>query len=80
MEIVDLSAELFDHGNGSAFDLGLTYSSLGQTGEAMKYLEIAYERHDLALAGLALRDGLRPLHDKQDFRELVAKIGLPPVK
>jgi Tfp pilus assembly protein PilF len=72
--------ELFDQGNGSAFDLSVTYAALGQTGEAMKYLEIAYQRHDLALAGLALREALRPLHDKQDFRELIAKIGLPPVQ
>ena len=46
----------------------------------MKYLEIAYQRHDLLLTTLSVNTTLQPLHKEPQFRELVAKIGLPPVQ
>jgi hypothetical protein len=55
------------------------YATLGNNEEALKYLKIAYERHDLLLATLPLNISFRPLHQKQEFRELVAKVGLPPI-
>ncbi len=72
--------ELFDQGAGSAFDVAAAYAGLGQSSEAIKYLEIAYRQHDLALARLRLHGTFRPMHQQQEFRELVAKVGLPPVQ
>jgi hypothetical protein len=70
----------FDHGNGSAFELANAYAALGQNDETMKYLEIAYQRHDLLLTTLITNREFQPLHQMQNFRELVAKVGLPPVQ
>src|SRR5271169_4119088 len=72
--------ELFDQGAGSAFDVASAYTGLGQSNDAIKYLEIAYRQHDLSLARLRLHGPFRPLHQQQEFRELVAKVGLPPVQ
>lgn len=72
--------ELFDQGTGSAFDVASAYAGLGQSNEAIKYLEIAYRQHDLSLARLRLHGTFRPMHQQQEFRELVAEVGLPPVQ
>jgi hypothetical protein len=70
----------FDHGNGSAFELAAAYAALGQKNDALKYLETAWERHDLQLTSLTSSSTFQPLHQDQQFRELVAKVGLPPVQ
>jgi len=72
--------ELFDRGFGSAFDVAEAHASLGENDDAMKYLQVAYQRHDLMLATLPLNNSFRPLHQNQEFRDLVAKIGLPPIQ
>jgi tetratricopeptide (TPR) repeat protein len=72
--------ELFDRGAGSAFDLAAAYADLGQNNDAMKYLEIAYQRHDLLLTSLITNASFRTLHQDQEFRQLVAKVGLPPLQ
>ncbi len=71
--------ESFDYGTGSAFDLAEACAAMGRDNDALKYLEIAYQRHDLSLATLATTAEFRHLHQNQEFRELVAKVGLPPV-
>jgi tetratricopeptide (TPR) repeat protein len=72
--------ELFNRGSGSAFDLADAYAALGQDSDAMKYLEIAYQRHDLLLTTLHTNPEFQHLHPDPEFRELVAKVGLPPVQ
>jgi tetratricopeptide (TPR) repeat protein len=71
--------ELFDHSSGSAFELAQTYAVLGRKKEAMKYLDIAYQRHDLLLTTLAAASEFQSMHRDPEFRDLVTNIGLPPV-
>jgi len=71
--------ELFDRGFGSAFEVAEAHSDLGQNDDALKYLDIAYQRHDQMLATLDVNSHLQSLHQNQQFRELVARIGLPPL-
>ncbi|MFZ0321961.1 MAG: tetratricopeptide repeat protein [Candidatus Sulfotelmatobacter sp.] len=70
--------DAFDH-DGSAFNLAVAYAALGQNPNALKYLEIAYQRHDLALTEIISKREFDPLHKDPQFRALLAKIGLPPV-
>ena len=56
------------------------YAALGRSTEAMKYLKIAYQRHDLLLTTLTATKEFQPMHQDAEFRDLVAKIGLPPVQ
>jgi hypothetical protein len=71
--------ESFDHDSGSAFEVASAYASLGQKNDALKYLNIAYQRHDLQLTTLIANSELQSMHQDREFRELVAKIGLPLV-
>jgi Tfp pilus assembly protein PilF len=75
-ERLTTAQELFNHG-GSAFELAAAYATLGQDNDAMKYLEIAYQRHDLQLTTLTTDYEFQHLHPNQEFRDLLAKIGLP---
>jgi hypothetical protein len=79
-ERLTATRNLFDRGTGSAFDLAAAYAGLGQNNEAMKYLEVAYRRHDLSLTTLTTNKEFQPLHQAQEFRDLVAKVGLPPAQ
>jgi len=72
--------DLFDRGAGSAYEVAVAYASLGRNHDAMKYLEIAYQRHDLLLTTLTGNSAFQSLHQDQEFRALVAKVGLPPVQ
>jgi tetratricopeptide (TPR) repeat protein len=70
----------FDRGTGSAFDVADAYAALGQDKDALEYLEIARQRRDPRLTTLHTNGEFRHLHQDQEFRELVAKVGLPPVQ
>ena len=70
---------LFDRGFGSPFEVAAAHAALGENDDALKYLAIAYQRHDLALITLPINNAFQPLHTNQEFRDLVAKIGLPPI-
>ena len=74
-----MAQDSFDRGAGSAFDVATAHAALGQHEDALKYLSIACQRHDLKLSTLPLDKAFQPLHHNQEFRELVAKIGLPPI-
>jgi tetratricopeptide (TPR) repeat protein len=78
-ERLTTTRKLFGRGTGSAFELAAAYAALGQDNDAMKYLEIAYQRRDLLLTTLATNSEFQHLHQHQEFRDLVAKVGLPPV-
>jgi Tfp pilus assembly protein PilF len=69
----------FDRGAGSAFEVADAYAALGQDQDALKYLEIACQRHDLRLTTLQTNGEFRHLHQDPEFRELLVKVGLPPV-
>jgi len=77
-ERLTAAQELFNRG-GSAFELAAAYAALGQDNDAMNYLEIAYQRHDLQLTTLTSNHNFQHLHPNPKFRDLVAQIGLPPI-
>ena len=78
-ERLRIRQDSFDRGSGSAFDVAEAHAALGQFDDALKYLGIAYQRHDLSLATLPLIHAFQPLHPDPRFRDLVAKIGLPAI-
>jgi hypothetical protein len=79
-ERVTAARESFDHSGGSAFELATAYADLGQKNDALKYLEVAYQRHDLRLTTLDSTVQFQTLHQAPEFRALAAKVGLPPVQ
>ena len=62
--------------------LALTYSAMGETDEALRWLEAAYESRTDWLPFIvthnAFGGAVEPLRDEPRFREMVAKLKLPP--
>jgi hypothetical protein len=79
-ERLSSAREAFEHSGGSAFELATAYEDLGQKNDALKYLEIAYQRHDLLLTTLNSAVQFRSLHQVPEFRALAGKVGLPPTQ
>lgn len=69
----------YEQEGGSAFSVASAYGYLRQRDQAMKYLQLARQRHDLGLTGLEVATELRWLHSDPEFRQLVVDVGLPPV-
>jgi len=67
-------------GQVSPVALAETCTLLGNKNEALDYLQAAYDKHADDVVNLNVDHALEPLHNEPLFRELVAKIGLPPVK
>jgi TolB-like protein/Tfp pilus assembly protein PilF len=63
-----------DLGNSSAPEIAIIYASLGDTDQAMNWLEKAYD--DRFNPGVLLRPGFDPLRSDPRFRDLVRRTGL----
>lgn len=69
----------YEHENGSPFNVASAYGDLRQRDAAMKFLEIARQRHDFGLSDVELAPEFRWLHADPEFRQLVLDLGLPAV-
>ncbi|MGC2448378.1 MAG: winged helix-turn-helix domain-containing protein [Candidatus Sulfotelmatobacter sp.] len=76
---IDQQKKVYNQGKLSPFYLGETYSLLGNTGEALKYLYVCYDRHAQETVNIAADPAFNSLHSIPAFQQLLAKIGLPPV-
>ena len=57
---------------------GKIYASLGEKEEAFKWLEKAYQDHDISLVYIIGDESLISLRDDSRFREIVKKMNLDP--
>jgi hypothetical protein len=67
-------------GKRSPYYAARSYARLGNTQEALKYLEACYERHAEESINAAVDPAFENLHSVPAFQQLLAKIGLPPVE
>jgi Tfp pilus assembly protein PilF len=67
----------YEHENGSAFAVAVVYGHLQKREEALKYLELARQQHDIGLTDVEFAPELRWLHSDPEFRKLVTDIGMP---
>jgi len=70
----------YEHENGSAFDVASAYGYLHQRNEAMKYLQLAKQSHDIGLTNAEIARELNFLHSDPEFRKLVTDVGLPALR
>jgi len=68
---------LYNQGKLSPYELAETYSELGNGPEALKYLQLACDRHVEQAPYLSSDPAFRRLHDNPEFQQLITKIGLP---
>ena len=64
-------------GYSSAYWIAVLYADLGDKDQAFRWLNTAYEEHDLFLLRFRTNFALDPLRSDPRFAELVRKVGLP---
>lgn len=70
---------LYDQGKASPYVVAETYSELGNSEAALKYLALACDRHVEQAIYLASDPAFSNLHGDTTFQQLVVRIGLPPL-
>jgi tetratricopeptide (TPR) repeat protein len=69
--------KFFDQGALSACWLAQSANRLGNTSEALRYLEICYEKHDDLLLMIAQNPIFDNLRETAPFKQLLDKMGIP---
>jgi Tfp pilus assembly protein PilF len=67
-------------GRESAYNLARTYALLGRRQEALDELQTAYREHEPELVSMRIDVAFASLHDEARFREILAEVGLPPLR
>lgn len=70
----------YSRGKLSPFYLAETCSHLGDTQQALMYLEAGYDRHVDEMVNIAVDPAFNNLHSLPTFQQLLAKVSLPPVQ
>ena len=71
--------KLYEQGKLSPYFVAQTGARLSNAREALKYLAICVQSHDERTLNLSVDQGFASLHRDPAFKQLLAKIGLPPV-
>lgn len=71
--------QAYEQQGGSPFSVASAYGDLHQRDQAMKYLQLARQRHDPELTSLEHANELHWLHSDPEFRQLATDVGLPPL-
>ena len=69
----------YSQGKLSPFFLAETYARLQNEKDAMKYLNVCYDRHADETLNIAIDPSFNNLHSVPAFQQLLAKVGLPPI-
>jgi tetratricopeptide (TPR) repeat protein len=75
---LDRQKKAYSQGKLSPFYLAETYSRLGKTEEALKYLEACYDRHADETVNVPADPAFDNLHPVPAFQQFLAKAGLVP--
>jgi tetratricopeptide (TPR) repeat protein len=70
---------LHEKGQESAYSLAGTYAALGQKKEALDNLENSYQKREPEIVSIRIDPWLDNLHDEARYRQILEKIGLPPI-
>jgi tetratricopeptide (TPR) repeat protein len=71
--------KLYEQGTLSPYFAAQTEARLGNKREAIKYLTICVQSHDQLVLNLSDDQGFISLHGDPAFKQLLDKIGLPPI-
>jgi hypothetical protein len=76
-----LQAQMKSYNSGilSAYSLADTCALMGKHQEAIQYLQEDFKKHDPAIIAMRVDRALLSLHDDPSFRDLVLRVGLPPI-
>ncbi|MGA9978400.1 MAG: winged helix-turn-helix domain-containing protein [Candidatus Sulfotelmatobacter sp.] len=69
----------YEQGSLSPYQLAKTCSLMGNKAEAVQYLKAAYDKHSDEVIDMDTDLAFEGLHDDVGFRQLLDKLGLPPL-
>ena len=69
----------YNQGRLSPFFFAETYARLKNEKDAMKYLDVCYDRHADETLNIAIDPAFNDLHSIPAFQQLLVRVGLPPV-
>jgi Tfp pilus assembly protein PilF len=68
---------LNQQGTASAYSLAVTYARFGSKNDALRYLKVAYNRHESPFVALKNESAFTFLHDDPQFKDLVTHLNSP---
>jgi len=72
-----MQQKLYQSGLESSYSLAQTNALLGNKQEALRYLKVAYDKHDDSVVQMKNDSAFISLQDDLDYRELIARLGFP---
>jgi DNA-binding winged helix-turn-helix (wHTH) protein/tetratricopeptide (TPR) repeat protein len=76
----ELQQKFYERGQEPAYALAETESLLGNREEALRYLQIAFDKHDESTVQVGNDTGFNSLHSDPAYQSLIARMGLPEQK
>jgi hypothetical protein len=66
--------KLVAEGDGSAYELASTYATLGNNPEALRLLQLAFDKHEVQMLFVNEHEEFNALHADPAYREILAKV------
>jgi Tfp pilus assembly protein PilF len=73
-QMLPVQEKLVAEGDGSAYELASTYAMLGNNTDAMRLLQLAFDKHEVQMLFLNEHDEFNVLHADPAYREILAKV------
>jgi tetratricopeptide (TPR) repeat protein len=77
--VLKVQKKYYDQGSITGLMLARTCAMLGEKQEAIQYLKDDFKKHEPSIVSISLDPALASLHSDPEFRDLVSRIGLPPL-
>jgi len=77
--VLKVQKKYYEQGLIPGYVLAKTCALSGKTQEAMQYLQEDFRKHEPGIVTIRVDPALRSLHDDPAFRDLLSRIGLPPL-
>jgi serine/threonine protein kinase/Tfp pilus assembly protein PilF len=72
--MLEAQSKLYSRGVGSAFAVAALCAQLGRRADALGYLQIAFEKRDVAILGLPYDEAFRELRSDRQYKKILAQV------
>jgi Tfp pilus assembly protein PilF len=73
-QMLPVQEKLVAEGDGSAYELASTYATLGNNPEALRLLQLAFDKHEVQMLFVNEHEEFNALHADPAYREILAKV------
>jgi tetratricopeptide (TPR) repeat protein len=72
--MLPVQKRIFDRGAAPAYGLAATYALLGKNEDALRYLQMAYEKREIGLLYLPFNPDFNSLHDDSEYKKIAEHV------